>query len=439
MAFYVDEHIKSTERVFPDQGRYGMLRYDMNENPEGLPAWFVDEVKAEITPEFLSIYPEPDRFLTKYAEYVGVPRDCVTATNGTDQAIRYLLQTFCGQGHEVVTVAPSFEMYWVNCNILGLTHVPVAYNDDLSFNMGNLIAAIGPNTDIVVLLNPNNPVGDAFTREDVVAAIEAARAVDAVVIIDEAYHYFYPNTFIDLTQTYDNVIVMRTFSKLFSLAACRLGVIISNPAIIHYVENAKLTFDVNALALLFGEKILDHPEIAEELMAKEREGRTWTIETLTERGYEARPSEGNFVFIRTHRPAPEVAADLEARGILVKSWNSGMLADFPSEAPGRHGALRAPASPVPRPGRTPQAKDQSCEESHHLRHVRSAAPRTREPAAPRQGARRLPHRGRHLVGLRQKPRQDQREAVADGPHRGREGHGHRRRGDSRGVLRPEDR
>lgn len=200
-----------------------MLRYDMNENPEGLPAWFVDEVKAEITPEYLSIYPEPDRFLTKYAKYVGVPRDCVTATNGTDQAIRYLLQTFCGQGHDVVTVAPSFEMYWVNCNILGLNHVPVAYNDDLSFNMENLIAAIGPNTDIVVLLNPNNPVGDAFSREDVIAAIEAAAPVDAVVIIDEAYHYFYPNTFIDLTQTYDNVIVMRTFSKLFSLAACRPG------------------------------------------------------------------------------------------------------------------------------------------------------------------------------------------------------------------------
>ena len=230
-------------------------------------------------------------------------------------------------------------MYWVNCNILGLNHVPVAYNDDLSFNMENLIAAIGPNTDIVVLLNPNNPVGDAFSREDVIAAIEAARAVDAVVIIDEAYHYFYPNTFIDLTQTYDNVIVMRTFSKLFSLAACRLGVIISNPTIIHYVENAKLTFDVNALALLFGEKILDHPEIAEELIAAEREGRTWTIETLQEQGYEARPSEGNFIFIRTHRPAPEVAADLEARNILVKSWKSGMLADFLRVSTGSKAAM----------------------------------------------------------------------------------------------------
>lgn len=96
---------------------------------------------------------------------------------------------------------------------------------------------------------------------------------------------------------------------------------------------------MNALALLFGEKILDHPEIAEELIAAEREGRTWTIETLQEQGYEARPSEGNFIFIRTHRPAPEVAADLEARNILVKSWKSGMLADFLRVSTGSKAAM----------------------------------------------------------------------------------------------------
>ena len=168
---------------------------------------------------------------------------------------------------------------------------------------------------------------DAFSREDVIAAIGQPDN-DAVVIIDEAYHYFCPSTFIDLTQTYDNVIVMRTFSKLFSLAACRLGVIISNPQGIHSVNNTRPTFDVNALALLFGEKILDHPELIDELVAAEREGRFWTIDTLRERGWEARPSEGNFIFVRTHRPAGEVAADLEARGILVKSWGSGMLKDY---------------------------------------------------------------------------------------------------------------
>ena len=70
MNYYVNEHIKNTLRIFPEQGRYDYHRFDMNENPEGLPKSFVDSVLKEITPEFLSIYPEPDRFIRKYVEYV---------------------------------------------------------------------------------------------------------------------------------------------------------------------------------------------------------------------------------------------------------------------------------------------------------------------------------------------------------------------------------
>ena len=91
MKYYVDEHIKNTVRVFPEQGRYGYHRYDMNENPEGLPKEFVDEVLKEITPEFLAIYPEPDRFLHKYADFIGAAYENVLTTNGSDMAIRYLL------------------------------------------------------------------------------------------------------------------------------------------------------------------------------------------------------------------------------------------------------------------------------------------------------------------------------------------------------------
>lgn len=106
MNYYVDEHIKNTKRVFPGQGRYDYLRYDMNENPEGLPKEFVDSVLQEITPEFLSVYPEPDKFLNKYASFIHAQYENVLATNGSDMAIRYLLETFGEEGKEVVTVAP---------------------------------------------------------------------------------------------------------------------------------------------------------------------------------------------------------------------------------------------------------------------------------------------------------------------------------------------
>lgn len=329
MSYYVDENIKNTERIFPRQERYGLYRYDMNENPEGLPKEFVDSVLKEITPEFLSIYPEPDRFLRKYADFVGAKFENVLTTNGSDMGIRYLLETFGEKGKEVVTVAPSFEMYWVNCRILGLRHVPVAYEPDLTIKIEKILAAISEDTRVVVLLNPNNPVGNVYSEEELKKVIARAQEVGAVVIVDEAYHYFYPNTFIRYALEEENVVVLRTFSKLFSIAACRLGVMISNPQIIHYVKNARLTFDANAIALLFAERILEHPEMVEELIRIENEGKAYTLETLREHGYECRDCRGNFIFVKPRHNAKEVAKRLEEeKKVLVHPYGNELLKDY---------------------------------------------------------------------------------------------------------------
>lgn len=243
-------------------------------------------------------------------------------------AIRYLLETFGEPGKDVVTVAPSFEMYWVNCSILGLHHVPVAYEDDLTISVDKILDVITDDTRIVVLLNPNNPVGNVYTEEEASAVIAKAKEVGAVVIIDEAYHYFYPNTFLNHALQYDNVIVLRTFSKLFSLAACRLGVVISTPDIIHYVKNAKLTFDANSIALLFGERILDRPDIIEQLIQTEKEGRQYTLDSLKERGYECRDCRGNFIFVKPNHDAKHIAEKLASQNVLVHPYGNALLKDF---------------------------------------------------------------------------------------------------------------
>lgn len=329
MTLYIDESVRAVERSFPEQGRYGYLRYDMNENPEGLPRKFVDSVLMEITPEFLATYPEPDAFLRKYSEFVGAGFRNVVATNGSDMAIRYLLETFCGKGHEVVTVAPSFEMYGVNCGILGLTHVPVQYKDDLTIDVSEIIDAITPNTDVVVLLNPNNPVGNVYSEYEVKRVIREAQENNALVIIDEAYHYFYDRTFVDLALSEPNVAILRTFSKLFSIAACRLGVIIASEDIVRYVKNAKLTFDVNAIALKFGERILENRELVKTLIDIEKLGKRHALDRLSREGYEVRDCKGNFIFIRPRRNPRDVAQDLrKEEKILIKYWQKGLLAPY---------------------------------------------------------------------------------------------------------------
>ncbi len=246
MKPHVNSFVRNTNRVFPAQGRYDKLRYDMNENPEGLPKEFVDSVLKEVTPEFLAIYPEPDRFLRKYADFVGVGFENLMCTNGSDMAIRYLLETFGEVGKEVVTVAPSFEMYWVNCNILGYKHVPVVYEPDLTLKIEKVIAAINENTRIVVLLNPNNPVGNVYTADEFEAVRRRAEEVGALVIADEAYHYFYSRTFLNEALVAPNVVVLRTFSKLMSLAAVRLGVIVGNSVDDNVCGHGVKIFTVNS-------------------------------------------------------------------------------------------------------------------------------------------------------------------------------------------------
>ena len=329
MNIYVDENIKNTIRVFPEQGRYGFHRYDMNENPEGLPKDFVDSVLKEITPEYLSTYPEPDKFLKKYADFIGMEFNNVLATNGSDMAIRYLLETFGEQNKDVVTVSPSFEMYWVNCKILGLRHVPVEYNQDLTIDIDKILDAINSNTRVVVLLNPNNPIGNVYNEEEVLSIVNKAKSNGAIVIIDEAYHYFYDKSFINLVKNHDNVIVLRTFSKLFSIAACRLGVIISCSDIINYVKNAKLTFDVNSIAFLFGERLLDNKEIVNKLINIEREGRKYLLNELVKLGYECKDCNGNFIFIKPKMNAVDLAKKLkEDRKILVHTYSNNLLKEY---------------------------------------------------------------------------------------------------------------
>lgn len=326
---YVNPNIKNTERVFSRQNRYDYLRCDMNENPEGLPKDFVDSVLAQITPAFLSVYPEPDRFTKKYAKYVGKQFEQILPTNGSDMAIRYLFEVFGEPCKDVVTVSPSFEMYRVYCNMFGLNHVPVNYDADFTVNIDNIIGSITEKTRIVVLVNPNNPTGDSYSEADAERIIQRAQAMDSLVIIDEAYHYFWDQSLIDFVDKYPNVVLLRTFSKFFSLAALRLGVIIGSKELIRFVQNAKLSFDVNSLALLFGEKLIDNPDVIKHLTDTWREGEQYLIDFLEQNDYRYRKCKGNFILIRTKQRPETVVRRLEdEKRILVHGFGDGLFHDY---------------------------------------------------------------------------------------------------------------
>ena len=323
---YVNEKIKNTYRVPQPEGRGKFIRLDQNENSDGLPKWLYDVVMEKVTPEFLAIYPEESIPTERYAKLLGLKKENVTLTDGSTVGMGYVIKVFGEPGKNILCVTPSFAMYEVYAKMIGMSVEQIKYESDFSFKVENTLSRINSNTSIVVLVNPNMPVGNVYSKEDIKKIVLKARENNALVIIDEAYYYFYNQTSIDFVKEFDNVVVIRTFSKMLSIPALRLGTIMSNPEIIRCINNYKPHYTVNSIALLFLEAIVDnHDRLLAELKEKYDEGKTYVMAELDKNGYKTLPSEGCYVCIKPkHKSSREITDLLEENGILILCGKDGL-------------------------------------------------------------------------------------------------------------------
>lgn len=338
--YYVNAWIRDLYRVKFHADRSAVLRLDMNENPAGLPEHFVEEVKAKITPEFLAMYPDKDALVTLLAAQHDVAPDCISVTNGSDEAMRLLFQCFGEPGKTVVTVSPTFEMYDVYSKMFGMQHREVSYQDDFTVQTEEILAAIDQMTGMVVLLNPNSPIGTVYEASDMQRILEKAEKCGALVVIDEAYHYFCPHTFLPLIRTHAHVAVLRTFSKLFSIAGLRIGYVAGAPDLIRWIENAQSTFNVNAAAILFATELLRRPELIEVLQREEAEGHRWLEHKLQSAGYAVQSLQGNYILFQSRRPAAAVVEALKQRSIWIRDYKRGLLAGWLRVTTGSQSAMQ---------------------------------------------------------------------------------------------------
>ena len=324
--FYVNERIKNAYRVAQPEGRGKYIRLDQNENPDGVPQWLFDEAMKKVTPEFLSIYPEETIPTTKYAKLLGLEKENATFTVGSVVGMGYIIKVFGEAGKDILCVTPSFAMYEVYAKMVGMNVKQLNYEDDFTYKVETTLNNINENTGIVVLVNPNMPVGNIYSRDEIVSIIEEARKNSAIVIIDEAYYYFYNKTSINLIKEYDNVFVLRTFSKMLSIPSLRLGVVLSTTENIRCINNYKPPYTVNSIALLFAEAIVDnHDKLLKELTEQYKEGKEYVLQALKDNGYETLPSEGCYVAIKPkYKTSREVTDLLKENGILILCGKDGL-------------------------------------------------------------------------------------------------------------------
>lgn len=325
--YYTNTRIEKLHRIFDQNARKDFLRLDLNENPGGLPQNFINKVLSDVDSRLVAQYPETLQFTEKLATFLHTDIQHLCLVNGSAEGIRYIIQAFTSPNGRIVGVVPSYFMFQVYSEMYGRDFVPVAYEDDLTMNVNNIIEKLTDETQLLILLNPNNPMGNVYSEEEFESILSAARKHQITILIDEAYHYFYPKTFIKYALEQEHIFVTRTFSKLFSMAGCRLGYVAGWPEGVKLVQKLCTPHNTNAFAMKFAEAIIDCPEILQSLIENFKEGRKYLLESLDSNGYEHKGEAGNFLFIKVKTDAVEIVKRMKQEyKILIKSYDG--VGDF---------------------------------------------------------------------------------------------------------------
>lgn len=319
--YYLNTNVKNLVRVFDQNERKDYLRLDLNENPGGLPQKFVSSVMERITPQLVAQYPETLQFTEDLASFLCTDVEHLCLVNGSAEGIRYIIQAFTSESGKIVGVTPSYFMFQIYAEMYGRNFVKVPYREDLTMNVDDILAELSDDTQLLVLMNPNNPMGNAYSDREFECLMAAAQEKQITVLIDEAYYYFYPKTFIKYALNEEHIFITRTFSKLFSMAGCRLGYVVGWPEGINMVRNLCTPHNVNAFAISLAQAALKTPGLIDSLIEDFAEGRKYLVESLDANQYEHRGEAGNFIFIKPNTDAKRVVNQMRKdKRILIKMY-----------------------------------------------------------------------------------------------------------------------
>ena len=319
--YYINPNVENLYRIFDQNERKDYLRLDLNENPGGLPEEFVKEVLSDVTPQLVAQYPETLHFTEVLADYLNTDIEHLCLVNGSSEGIRYAIQAFTGEGGKIVGVVPSYFMFQIYSEMYNRVFVKVPYNEDLSMNIDNIIKELTDDTQLLILLNPNNPMGNVYSDEEFEKILAEAKNKEINVLVDEAYHYFYPKTFMKYALEDEHVLVTRTFSKFFSMAGCRLGYVAGWPEGVKMVQKLCTPHNTNAFALKFAEALLTNPEMMDFLKNDFIEGRSYLVDWLDANGYLHKGEAGNFIFIKPKTNAERIVERMkDEKKILIKTY-----------------------------------------------------------------------------------------------------------------------
>jgi histidinol-phosphate aminotransferase len=317
------EGLRDTAPYVSPQQRVA-ARLNTNESPHRLPDAFFDELAAAISDLPLNRYPDGSMRLLReeLAPIHGWTPEGTWAANGSNEVLTQLLQAYGGPGRRALVFEPTYLMHSRLCGLTRTTIERRSLPDDFVLTEGEVETAREAGADVVFVCSPNNPTGNAQPWTIVQGIAEALPT--SLVIVDEAYGEFAPATSArPLLDRFDNVVVVRTFSKAFAMAGARVGYCLAAPAVVGDLERVRLPYHLSGLAQTAAIVALHHrSEALRMLDAVRRQRDRIAAELAVMPGVVAYPSEANFVLFIPPGDAATVWQGLLDRGVLVRDMTT---------------------------------------------------------------------------------------------------------------------
>jgi histidinol-phosphate aminotransferase len=323
----------SVERVQREYGPGDVIDLASNQNPQG-PSQMALTAAAKALSK-INVYPDglSHDLRRALADFIagGIGPDQVAVGNGVDGIIMQVCLAYLDEESEAMVSCSSFPVYDIYIKVMRakLTKIPLK---DFRLDLDGMARAVNDHTKLVFVCNPNNPTGTIVTASEV-DAFMARVPTNVLVVFDEAYYemvdaHNFPDTVSYVREGRTNVMVMRTFSKVFGLAGIRLGYAIARPEILLPLRKVKEPFDVNSVAQIAGIAALGDREFVTKSVAMNRSGREYLYGELRRLGLRFVESQTNFILVELGPKAADVHRRLLAKGVIVRPCGAYDLPDF---------------------------------------------------------------------------------------------------------------
>lgn len=299
-----------------------IIKLNSNENPYP-PSEAVMAMLQNFDGELLRRYPNPfaQEFRQATSKVLGVPSDWIIVGNGSDELLNLVIRACAEPGRPVVYPVPTYVLYRTLTQVQGAEIVEIPYSEDYRLPLEELLAVNG---GVTFIASPNSPSGHVVPIDEL---RELASKLSGVLVIDEAYVDFAEEDALGLVKEYENVIVIRTLSKGYSLAGVRLGFGIGNPHLLSGLYKVKDSYNIDAIACAVGAAAMIDQAYKNACVAKIKTSRTKLATDLKQLGFRVWDSQTNFLLVQPQLAAEYLYQQLKERGILVRYFRQPRLDD----------------------------------------------------------------------------------------------------------------